>query len=58
MKADRCRGYMIESPDGDEFDCGYGTVITCDECKFVVGPESGDMRRGKDPAAAVNQDCG
>ena len=45
-----CHDYGV-----DEYDCEYDTTILCDECMYVVGAESGDRRRGKDPSAKAHQ---
>lgn len=57
MAANACKLISVYCPDYgiDEYECGYNTTIACDECKFVVGPESGDRRRGLDPAAKCHQ---
>lgn len=39
----KCRGYDGREGDGG---CEYGTIITCDECKYCGGR--------KDPAAKCN----
>jgi hypothetical protein len=47
----KCKGYT--TPDygnGSEYDCGYGTTITCDECKYCL---NGGGR--KNPEAKSNQ---
>ena len=51
VKHPKCMGYKIESPDGTDYDCGYGTTITCEECRYC----DGNNGRGKDPAAKCNQ---
>lgn len=44
----KCKGYGTDSPtSGKDYDCGYVTKISCDECKYGVGR--------KDPAAKCNQ---
>ena len=47
----KCKGYKIETLDGTEYDCGYETTITCEECRYC----DGNNGRGKDPAAKCNQ---
>ena len=45
----KCKGFTV--PDigwGAEYDCGYNTIIDCDECKYGGGR--------KDPEAKCNQD--
>ena len=44
-KHPKCLGYKDEYL-GD-YDCDYGTTLTCDECKYGTGK--------KNPAAKVNQ---
>ena len=48
----RCEGYYDDWHN--EFGCRYETPISCDDCVFVVGPQTGDMRRGKRPFAKIN----
>ena len=57
MKKDKyhCLGYSYQTDCGTEYDCGYDTDILCDDCVFVVGKESNDMRKGKRPWAKCNQ---
>ncbi|WP_109150671.1 hypothetical protein [Azospirillum sp. TSO5] len=43
----KCRGYMIDTPNGRDYDCEYGSELTCDECKYGLGR--------KDPEAKCNQ---
>ena len=50
-KHPKCKGRKIESPDGTDYDCDYGTTIICDECRYC----DGNNGRGKDPAAKCNQ---
>lgn len=45
----KCKGYMINTPDCYEFDCEYGSELTCDECKY------GGCGGRKDPEAKCNQ---
>jgi hypothetical protein len=45
MKHPMCKGTYDEM-NGD-YDCGYVTTITCDECKYCVGR--------KNPEAKCNQ---
>lgn len=42
----RCEGYTVETPNGTEYECGYDTVIECQDCKYCGGR--------KDPAAKCN----
>jgi len=44
-----CRGYYIETDCGTEFDCGYNTIIDCEDCKYGVNGGR------KDPEATCNQ---
>ena len=48
----RCEGYYNECLN--EYDCRYETHIACDDCVFVVGVNTGDMRRGQRPFAKKN----
>ena len=48
----RCEGHYDDWHN--EFGCRYETPIPCDDCVFVVGPQTGDMRRGKRPFAKIN----
>lgn len=48
----RCEGHYDDWYN--EFGCRYETPISCDDCVFVVGPQTGDMRRGKRPFAKIN----
>ncbi len=42
-----CQQEVSYSDYGAEYDCGYNTKITCDECKYGGGR--------KDPAAKCNE---
>jgi len=44
----KCKGYNIPSVDGEDFDCGYGSMLACDECKY------GGLGGRKDPEAKRN----
>lgn len=44
-----CKGYKYWTDCGYEYDCGYGTTITCEECKYC------DAGGRKDPEAKCNQ---
>lgn len=46
LKHPKCQGYKIFSVNGDDYDCGYDTLITCEECKYGLGR--------KDPEAKCN----
>ena len=48
----RCEGYYDDWHN--EFGYRYEAPISCDDCVFVVGPQTGDMRRGKRPFAKIN----
>ena len=50
-KHPKCEGYRVETPNGTEYDCGYDTTITCEECRYCAMNNG----RGKDPAAKCNQ---
>ena len=56
IEQNRCLGYSYFTDCGIEYDCGYDTVVVCDDCTFVVAHESGDGRRGKKPWAKCNND--
>lgn len=45
----KCAGERDHSGD---YDCGYDTVLVCEDCKYggMIG-----RRGGKDPAAKINQ---
>lgn len=44
----KCRGYRTQDIGwGSEYECGYETIIDCDECKYGGGR--------KDPEAKCNQ---
>lgn len=47
----KCLGYTVQTLDGPDSDCGYGTTISCDECRYCAGNKG----RGKDPAAKCNR---
>jgi len=40
----KCKGYWTYSCDGNEFDCEYETILSCDECKYGVGRKDPDAR--------------
>jgi hypothetical protein len=44
-KHPKCKGHYDHF--SEEFDCGYDTTLTCDECKYGVGR--------KDPEAKCNR---
>ncbi len=47
-KHPKCKGFMTQDIGwGNEFECGYDTILTCDECKYGVGT--------KDPNAKANK---
>jgi hypothetical protein len=51
-KNSKCKGYRRSySLEGDDFECGYDTVIACEDCKYGFYPS----RYSKDPAARCNQ---
>jgi hypothetical protein len=43
----KCLGYEINTTDCRDYDCEYGSNLTCEECKYGVGK--------KDPEAKCNQ---
>ena len=44
-----CAGYVVDTPNGRDYECAYDTKITCDECKFNNPPGR------KDPTAKRNK---
>ena len=52
QKHPMCAGAWTDTPGGRDFDCGDGTTIGCDDCKYgaMIG-----RRGGKDPEAKCNQ---
>jgi hypothetical protein len=51
-KNSKCKGYRRSyGLDGDDFECGYDTVIACEDCKYGPYPS----RHSKNPAAKCNQ---
>ena len=47
----KCAAQQCNHPlDPPEFECGYNTIIECEECKYCIGA----MGR-KDPEAKCNQ---
>ncbi len=46
----KCKGYQHYNFDYSEFECEYGSNLTCEDCKY--GPCGGR----KDPAAKCNRD--
>lgn len=52
----KCKGYFIAlGSESYDYDCGYNTVIACDECKYCCGPDGKPIGR-KDPAVKCNQE--
>lgn len=50
-KHPKCKGLVIpDTGNGVDYDCGYNTKITCDECKYCI---SGYGK--KDPNAKINK---
>lgn len=47
-----CRGCHIETDCGTEFDCGYDTIIDCEECKLEV-PEDSKTRSKLQPDTLI-----
>ena len=55
MRHTKCRGYETDCPSmGKDYGCDYDTEITCDECKYCLGPDGKPIGR-KDPAAKCNR---
>lgn len=44
-----CKGFKHMTDCGWEYDCGYNTIITCEECKYC------DYGGKKDPNAKCNK---
>lgn len=42
-----CKGYKTWTDCGYEYDCGYSTIISCEECIYAGGR--------KNPEAKINQ---
>ena len=47
QKHPKCKGYKEWTSYGYEYDCGYGTELICEDCKYGMGR--------KDPEAKCNQ---
>lgn len=43
----KCLGYSFDMGCGEEFDCGYGSDLICEDCKYGAG--------NRDPKAKCNQ---
>lgn len=43
----RCKGYWTDTPDGRDFDCEYGTTLSCDECKYGHGRRDPEAKRNQ-----------
>jgi len=48
----KCKGSGGSDQWVDDFECGYNTEITCDECRYCLGSSG-----RKDPDAKCNQNC-
>ena len=46
-KHPNCKGYEYWTDFGYEYDCGYGSDLTCEDCKYGLGK--------CDPEAKCNQ---
>lgn len=44
-----CKGYKTWTDCGYEYECGYNTIISCEECKYC------NAGGRKDPEAKCNQ---
>ena len=49
QRSSKCAGVRTNNANGEDFDCGYGTTITCDDCKYSAAGGR------KDPQAKCNQ---
>lgn len=47
-KHPKCLGQTYHDMNGIDFDCGYNTIIDCEDCKYGLGK--------KDPEAKCNQE--
>lgn len=50
IKHPLCKGRVYHTLDGTEYDCDYGSEVTCDQCRFLAH----NRGRGKDPRAKIN----
>jgi len=46
-KHPKCAGVKFLTDHGYDYDCEYGAVLSCDECKYGYG--------GRDPEAKFNK---
>lgn len=54
-KHPKCKGIEDDSYYYDDgFECGYNTILECDQCKYCLHPETGKPLGRKDPAAKCN----
>lgn len=50
-----CLGTHKDTLEGIVFECGYNTVIQCDECRYRSDKPQSYLTRGKNPAAKANR---
>lgn len=50
-----CLGTHKDTPEGIVFECGYNTLIQCDECRYRSNKPQNYLTRGKNPVAKANQ---
>lgn len=54
-KHPKCKGTgSWDCEHGYDHDCGYDTILECDQCKYCLHPETGKPLGRKDPAAKCN----
>ena len=45
MSEEGCLLYSVWTDYGEEYDCGYKSAITCEDCKYGMGDE--DPKEGE-----------
>jgi hypothetical protein len=43
----KCKGYEVRNIDGTEYECGYGTTLDCDQCKYGGGSKNPEAKRNQ-----------
>lgn len=43
----KCKGYTMSSMQGAEYDCGYNTVLDCEQCKYGGGTKNPEAKRNR-----------
>lgn len=44
----KCKGFeTLDTGWGSEFDCGYNTKLSCDECKYGGGTKNPNAKSNK-----------